>query len=159
MRRGVGGFTLVEILIVVLILAILAAIVLPRLWNASDEARRSTLLENISKIRAVIQVYRNQHGGLPDGDRIADQLTCPTDFGGAVGAVRGGGFRYGPYLEQLPPNPFTGSRAIRSTADPSEAFPPGDADGGWWYNEATGRFYCDLLDGRTDGSGRPYNRY
>jgi general secretion pathway protein G len=159
MRRPRRAFTLVEILIVVLILGILATIALPQFWEAPGEARQSALLENIAKIRLVIEVYRNEHAGLPHSQHIADQLTKPTTFAGEVGEARGGAYRYGPYLEAMPANPFTGLRTVRGTDDPSQMFPPGDLDGGWWYNQANGRFYCDLRDIHVDGHGKPYNHY
>jgi hypothetical protein len=107
----------------------------------------------------VIELYRNQHARLPTGEAFADQITRPTNFEGEVGARQDPEFTYGPYVEQMPPNPFTRCRTVRATADPGELFPPGDADGGWWYNEATGRFYADLADSRADSQGFRYNRY
>ena len=73
--------------------------------------------------------------------------------------MRGGGYNYGPYLEQMPNNPMTGVGTIRTTDDPSALFPPGDQNAGWWYNSATGRFYADLADGVADRDSQPYNRY
>jgi prepilin-type N-terminal cleavage/methylation domain-containing protein len=159
MRRTRRGFTLVEILIVVLLLAILAAIVLPQFLDAPRQARESNLLDNLSKFRMLVELYRHQHARLPTGDEFASQMTKPTNFEGEVGEQRGGEFKYGPYIEQMPPNPFTGLRTIRSTTTAADLFPPGDADGGWWYNETTGRFYADLSDARVNSRGEPYNRY
>ena len=153
------AFTLVEILIVVIILGILAAVVIANFADIPSTVKETNLKENLSKIRAHIEVYRNQHADIPDGDRFAEQLTKPTNFAGDVADVRGGEYVYGPYIEQMPANPMTGLRAIRTTDDPSALFPPGDQNAGWWYNEATGRFYADLADGVTDRDGQPYNRY
>jgi general secretion pathway protein G len=153
------AFTLVEILIIVIILGILAAVVIANFADIPSLARETNLKANLSKIRAHIEVYRNQHAGLPNGDRLAEQLTKPTNFVGDVTDVRGGEYIYGPYIEQMPPNPMTGLGTIRTTDDPSAMFPPGDQNAGWWYNEATGRFYTDLADGVTDRDGQAYNRY
>ncbi|MGB2754197.1 MAG: prepilin-type N-terminal cleavage/methylation domain-containing protein [Phycisphaerae bacterium] len=153
------AFTLVEILIVVIILGILAAVVVVNFADIPSSVKQTSLKENLSKIRAHIEVYRNQHADIPDGDRFADQLTKPTNFAGDVADVRGGEYIYGPYIEQMPTNPMTGLGTIRTTDDPSALFPPGDQNAGWWYNGATGRFYADLADGVTDRDGQAYNRY
>ena len=66
------GFTLVEILIVVVILGILAGIVIAGFSNTSTEAKESMLKENLRIMRTQIGAYRAQHEdvspGYPDGD-------------------------------------------------------------------------------------------
>jgi general secretion pathway protein G len=153
------GFTLVEILIVVIILGILAAVVIVNFADIPGTVKETNLKENLSKIRAHIEVYRNQHADVPEGDLLAEQLTKPTNFAGDVAEVRGGEYIYGPYIEQMPTNPMTAIGTIRTTDDPSALFPPGDQNAGWWYNGVTGRFYADLADGVTDRDGQAYNRY
>ena len=159
MHRPRSAFTLVEILIVVIILAILAAIVIPNITGVTAISRETNLKENLSKIRVQIQVYRNQHNGCPAAAGFADQMTEYTRADGQVSAVRTDEYRFGPYLEQMPPNPISSDRTIRAAAAAGDAFPPGDADGGWWYNETTGAFYADLLDQHVDRKGYRYNRY
>lgn len=159
MYRSKHAFTLVEILIVVMILAILAAIVIPNITEVTTISRETNLRENLSKIRAHVQVYRNQHSRFPTAADFARQLTQYTNFEGEVSPVRTEEHRFGPYLEQMPPNPITNSDAIRAADDPDQTRPPGDMDGGWWYNEVTGQFYADLTDGHVDADGNPYNAY
>ena len=159
MHRPGSAFTLVEILIVVIILGVLAAIVIPNLTGVTAISREANLKENLSKIRAQIQMYRNQHNGFPAAAGFAEQMTKYTRTDGQVAAVRTSEYRFGPYLEQMPPNPITSDRAIRAAAVADDTFPPGDADHGWWYNETTGAFFADLKDTHVDQEGNRYNRY
>lgn len=159
MHRPRSAFTLVEILIVVIILAILAAIVIPNITGVTAISRETNLKENLSKIRGQIQMYGNQHNGFPTAAGFADQMTKYTRTDGQVSAVRTDEYRFGPYLEQMPPNPISSDRTIRAAAAAGDAFPPGDADGGWWYNETTGAFFADLKNTHADQGGNLYNRY
>ena len=59
----------------------------------------------------------------------------------------------------MPANPITNVATVRAAASADQAFPPGDADGGWFFNETTGAFYADLTDSHTDREGGPYSRY
>src|SRR5258706_7165682 len=61
------GFTLVEILIVVIILGILPAIVIPQFTNASQDARERALLSQLQTLRSQIELYKLQHF-----DKLAD---------------------------------------------------------------------------------------
>ncbi|MCC5823527.1 MAG: prepilin-type N-terminal cleavage/methylation domain-containing protein [Phycisphaerales bacterium] len=128
------GFTLVEILIVVVILGILAAIVVPQFTNAANEARGGNVATQESTLQTQIELWAAREGGYPDlvGDGAAwDQL------------VTNG------YLKAAPRNPFVTSgtgisvvangdadttvddiAAAAATADP--------ADGAWLYNRQNG---------------------
>ena len=153
------AFTLVEILIVVVLLGILAGVVIPQFSDTVTQARATNLRENLSKIRAHIQVYRNQHAGYPSAARIGDQLTKCTDFSGDVSAASDTTHVYGPYIEQMPANPLMNLRTIRGSSGAAERFTPPSTDGGWWYNEDTGEFFADLTDAHVDDRGAPFNQY
>src|SRR5438876_3332757 len=90
------GFTLVEILIVVIILGILAAIVIPQFTNASQDARKNSLTSQLQTIRSQLELYKLQHkdeappalvtGGATAWDEMVtktdvDHSTSGTDFG------------------------------------------------------------------------------
>ena len=64
--RWASGFTLVELLIVVSILGILAAIVVPKYVNAQDEAVASALAGNVKMIRDQVSLYQAKNGAYPD---------------------------------------------------------------------------------------------
>jgi len=68
--RKSKAFTLVEILIVVIILGILAAIVIPQFTNASQDARKSSLVSQLQTLRSQIELFKLQHG-----DTLPDLLT------------------------------------------------------------------------------------
>ena len=60
-RQNRNGFTLIEILIVVIILGILAAIVIPQFTNASKEAKSSSLVTMVQSLRSQIALFKLQH--------------------------------------------------------------------------------------------------
>src|ERR1035438_4043914 len=60
-RSSARGFTLVEILIVVIILGILAAIVIPQFTNASTDARNNSIASTLQTTRSQIELFKIQH--------------------------------------------------------------------------------------------------
>src|SRR5258705_13414685 len=98
------GFTLVEILIVVIILGILAAIVIPQFTNASQDARESSLLSQLQTLRSQIELYKLQHmDKLPNLVANWNPLTTKTDSSGAASAAPD---PLGPYMQSAPTNPI-----------------------------------------------------
>ncbi len=105
-RRPTRGFTLVELLIVVVILAILAAVVIPQFENTSASAKEAALVSNLQTIRQAVSLYRVQHNeiypGQTDWNQFVTQLITATHADGTAG----GGL--GPYLRTgIPLNPVT----------------------------------------------------
>lgn len=144
MRRY--AFTLVEVLIVVVILAILAGTVIPQFTSSSEDAKDSAALYNLHTLRAQIELYKVQHNGTPPELDTGDlpQLTLATDVDGTTGQP-GASFPFGPYLTGgVPPNPLTGVATVTTQA----TIPPAAASGtgGWLYHEPTGQIYIDHTD-------------
>jgi general secretion pathway protein G len=128
------AFTLVEILIVVVILGILAAIVVPQFANASSSAQSSSIKSSLQVIRSQIELYDAHHSSYPTLAQLSaawNVLTQRTDVAGNVGTTDGVHV-YGPYLKKMPMNPFENSSTVAATAA---------AGVGWVYDEATGRLY------------------
>lgn len=125
------GFTLVEILIVVVILGILAAIVVPQFTNAANESRVGNVATQVSTIETQLELYAARNNGTYPA--LSDQASWET-------LVTDG------YFKAIPRNPFTGDIDVvaRDTAD----FVDDDGNpvfviyegtgGGWFYDEDTG---------------------
>ncbi len=131
------GFTLVEVLIVVVIMAILAATIIPQFSDSAKDAKTSSAKFNLHTIRAQIELYKSQHdGALPSAD--LSELTTTTSVTGAKGT--GATFIYGPYLRAIPVNPLAKKATIgAATADP----PTADTTVGYLYNATTGKLYLN----------------
>ena len=110
-RNMKRGFTLVEILIVVIILGILAAIVIPQFTNASEDARKSSMTSQLQTLRSQIELFKLQHkdnlpgvSGSPaafNADLFWTHLTTRTD---AFGAASAAADAFGPYLQNKSKN-------------------------------------------------------
>lgn len=134
------GFTLVEILIVVIILGILAAIVIPQFTEASNDARESALASDLQTIRSQVELYKIQHldslpglksdGSVDNADFVAD-LTGQTDQDGTSGTT------YGPYLQTFPTNPFISGAAATTITSGSGGTTTHTS--GWYLNIDTGK--------------------
>lgn len=138
-----SGFTLVEILIVVVILGILAAIVVPQFSDASSSAKLSSLVSDLQTARSQIQLYKVQHNGdLPGAGTasVTDALTKYTDVNGALATTQAPGSGvFGPYLQQIPVNPFNASSVITENGTIGD----GGTSSGWEFNTTTGAFQAD----------------
>ncbi|MHC4844700.1 MAG: type II secretion system protein [Planctomycetota bacterium] len=137
--RSRSGFTLVELLIVVIILGILAAVVVPQFNGVTEESKESTIAQALRTVRQAIELYKLEHNeSWPDSDLI-DQLTLGTDVDGDSGTT------FGPYLrDPWPRNPLTGTSDVKFKNDM-----PSGPEGGqaWIYAKNTGDIRCN-----TDGN-------
>ena len=128
-RNSTKGFTLIEILIVVIILGILAAIVIPQFTSASTEARESNLRSQLQTLRGQVALYKLQHKDLAPsaGATFWNQMTQYTDIDGGTSATKTATHVYGPYYETPAKNPLSDSSTVVA-GDGSTA----TANAGWY---------------------------
>ena len=177
-----SGFTLVELLIVAIILAILAAIIVPQFASTTVDAQESALRANVTGMRSAINLYRQQHGeypgvvtAIPDGTvtcapgtpgagaggdqaTLQSQLTLYSNRNGMSCSVAGTDFPFGPYIqdEVLPTNPITDLDTV-AFVSAGNLNVPADVGGGWKYDTLAGKFIVN--DSTDDSQGDPYSTY
>ena len=97
------GFTLIEVLVVVAILGILAAIIVPRVMDRPDETRKVAAKADISALVGVLKMYRLDNGFYPTTDQgLAALVQRPTTNPAPANWKQGG------YLDRLPKDPWGG---------------------------------------------------
>jgi general secretion pathway protein G len=140
----------VELLIVVVILAILAAVAIPQFTSSAEDAKASALQANVGVMRNAMELYKLQHngkypgypsaGGNPTEADFIDQMINASKADGSTAAPGTAGFTLGPYIkESIPANPVNGLSTVTVVLD-AAAFPVA-ADGlsGWVYKPAIGK--------------------
>jgi general secretion pathway protein G len=113
--RPQRGFTLIEVMVVVVILGILAAIVVPRIMSRPDEARVIKTQQDLRAIGAALDLYK------------LDNFTYPTTAQGLEALVTkpaslasGANWRDGGYLAKLPVDPWGGDYQFLSPGQRGE---------------------------------------
>ena len=95
------GFSLIELLVVVAILGILAAIVVPRIMDRPDEAKRVAAKADVGALAQALKLYRLDNGFYPSTDQgLAALVQRPTTQPVPNNWKQGG------YLERLPKDPW-----------------------------------------------------
>jgi general secretion pathway protein G len=137
-KHSKHGFTLVEILIVVILLGILASVVLAMFRPATTDARQAALSENLGTLRAQIQLYTLQHDDTSPDLSTTNSLPLIWDPLIAQTTDRGGNAR-GPYLPSIPRNPLNNYTDIAIVlTDPAFGAAVVGAGVGYVYNPNNG---------------------
>lgn len=111
LHRTKRGFTLVELLIVIIIIAVLAAVAIPKFANSSQRSKESALKAELKLMRNAVELFKNDTGAFPAAIGDLAVTTPPANgksAGGADIAIVAGDFR-GPYLTAISTDPTNGA--------------------------------------------------
>ena len=131
MRRRESGFTLLELLIVITIIAILAAAIIPNFVGFDAEAKIAATQTNLNTLRTRVTLFRAKEGRYPDA--LEELLTTNYDD---MGIQRS-------YLEQIPKELISskgGSDAVENRTAESGLI----GDGGWTYIKDKAKVVVDV---------------
>jgi len=119
--RKRSAFTLVELVVVVLILGILAAVAAPRLFDTANDARESGTKQSLAVVRDAIELYKSQNGSFPAVATIATDLK--------------------PYIKgQFPAVQIGANKNANVVAATSPITTPVAGGAGWAYDASSGEF-------------------
>ncbi|MEK7477412.1 MAG: prepilin-type N-terminal cleavage/methylation domain-containing protein [Candidatus Coatesbacteria bacterium] len=147
-RRGETGFTLIELMIVVAIIGVLAAMAIPKFALMIERSRESTTRATIASIRGAIALYHSEEGG---------------DFPVSIEPVPANGFSR--YLEVLPPvkasHAGIGSGLAESPSGTAVLYTTDEVitstGRGWRYNPKNGHLFVN--SSATDSKAIAYSTY
>ncbi|MBL8871812.1 MAG: prepilin-type N-terminal cleavage/methylation domain-containing protein [Planctomycetaceae bacterium] len=139
-KNKAKGFTLVELVVVVVIIGILAAVAAPRFLNKTDAAKAQVTLQKASAMRSAIEILRADTGSYPTSDTALDTAL--------EAYIRGG-------VPSVDFKTLSGAKVHVITGTDPTSIPTGVASGSVWiYNSSTGSVWVndtDLFDGKYDG--------
>jgi general secretion pathway protein G len=143
-----AAFTLIELVVVIMILGILAAVAAPKFFNTSASATENGVRQTLSIVRDAIQMYASQNGGsfpplLTDG-------TSAGDFHEKLAPFLRGSFPASPVgTKDAKIVAGGGNPLVAEGASPTA---------GWMYNQGTGEFICNSTDAAA-GAGTTYDKF
>jgi len=147
------AFSLVELMIVVAVIGILAAMVIPKVTNYSQQAKEAAAKENLHTLRAAIEVYASRHNGVPPGYMNDDPVTNPIPANifvvNQLASAR--------LLRKIPQNPINNKATLYCLRTEVDFPPVGTDNWGYLYKPSTKTIKLDAA-GR-DSKGVLYSDY
>ena len=131
------GFTLIELVVVILILGILAGVAAPKLFDTSAKATDNSLRTTLSIVRDAIELYAADNGGSPPA--WTDSATFHSDLAN--------------YLRGTFPNCPVGAAGLIGTNTVISSAATTGAGGPWRYNPANGDFAVNFAGASASGIG------
>jgi len=146
------AFSLVEMLIVISILGIMAAIIIPAMKDHSQRAKEAAAKDNLRVLRTAIEAYAAQHNGIPPGYADNNPANIPTGITVELQLTP-------EIMHKIPENPFNGLSTLdvilNGPAFPFPAAPTGTY--GWVYKPESKTLKIDAVG--VDSEGVPYWDY
>jgi len=132
-----AGFTLIEMLIVIVVLGILAMIIVPQISVSSEDATLRTFQTNLNTLREAIEIYNKQHDDIYPGfhnisgapansgqskEAFVAQLVKYTAIDGTVSETKDATHKFGPYIKGgvLPTNPYNQKNSVVCDIDETD---------------------------------------
>ncbi|HVK95281.1 MAG TPA: type II secretion system major pseudopilin GspG [Noviherbaspirillum sp.] len=103
LRTAQRGFTLIEIMVVVVIMGVLAALVVPKLMGRADDARITAARQDISTLMSALKLYKLDNHRYPTTEQGLQSLVVKPTSGPAASGWKSGG-----YVDKLPKDPWGG---------------------------------------------------
>ncbi len=146
------AFSIAELVIVVAVMGILAALVVPCLQGPATGAKESAAKDNLRTLRGAIELYAANHAGVAPGYVDDDPAGAPdeTCFLNQMIVAEN-------YLRQMPANPFNNLKSILMVGNGVSFPPPPTGDHGWFYQPATKTIRLDWPG--SDRENMPYVEY
>jgi general secretion pathway protein G len=99
--RNRAGFTLIEIMVVIVILGLLAALVVPKLIGRTEEAKKTQTRVQIKSLQQALELFKLDNGFYPSTDQGLDALVRMPEGGRIPKNYRKGG-----YIDRTPKDPW-----------------------------------------------------
>jgi len=141
-KKGTAGFTLVELVVVIIVLGILAAVAVPKFVDFTADAKDSALKGSLGGVRSAISSFYAYSATPSGGGEVAYPTLAELTTPGTVMA------------QGIPDNPYSTSATKNAVVAGTTKGTPvtSGTTGGWCYKASTGEFWADTASGAGEAS-------